>query len=85
MKVLLLNQVFYPDLISTAQHAGDLARELAAEGHEVTVLASRRAYDDPKVRFSGKEDWDGVRIVRVSCSGFGKGARWRRALCRPGR
>lgn len=80
MKVLLLNQVFYPDLISTAQHAGDLARELAAEGHEVTVLASRRAYDDPKVRFSGKEDWDGVRIVRVSCSGFGKGARWRRAL-----
>ena len=80
MKVLLLNQVFYPDLVSTAQHAGDLARELAAQGHEVTVLASRRAYDDPKVRFSRKEDWDGVRIVRVSCSGFGKGARWRRAL-----
>ena len=28
MKVLLLNQVFYPDVAATAQHGHDLARDL---------------------------------------------------------
>ena len=29
MKILLLNQCFYPDVVSTAQHASDLVAALA--------------------------------------------------------
>ena len=51
LKILLLNQCFYPDVVSTAQHLTDLATALAARGHEVTVIASDRGYDDPATRF----------------------------------
>jgi hypothetical protein len=51
MKILLLNQCFYPDVVSTAQHASDLVAALAERGHEVTVIASTRAYDNPQVKF----------------------------------
>ena len=80
MKFLLLNQTFYPDVASTAQHLADLAAALAARGHEVTVIAARRAYDDPQTRFPKHEFWRGVRIVRVNSSGFGKSAKWRRVI-----
>jgi len=79
MRVLILNQAFYPDVVSTAQHASDLAAELAARGHDVRVIASRRAYDNPEVLFPKRESWRGVTIERVPCLGLGKKARWRRA------
>jgi colanic acid biosynthesis glycosyl transferase WcaI len=79
MKILMLNQAFYPDVVSTAQHAGDLAQALVNAGNEVTVIASRRGYDDPQQVFPPSETWRGVRILRVGSSGLGKGARWRRA------
>lgn len=40
MRILILNQAFYPDLAATAQTAADLAAELAARGHQVTARAS---------------------------------------------
>ncbi len=80
IKLLLLNQTFYPDVAATAQQAADLAAKLAERGARVTVIASRRAYDNPGVRFPRKENWRGVRIFRVRCSGFGKKAKWRRAV-----
>ena len=80
MRILLLNQAFYPDVVSTAQHAADLAAALADAGHDVTVLASRRAYDDPSRLFPGIERWRGVNIVRVFSTAFGKSALWRRAI-----
>ena len=79
MKILLLNQCFYPDVVSTAQHASDLVAALTARGHEVTAVASTRAYDNPQVRFSKEEQWHGCRILRVPCLALGKTAKWRRA------
>jgi glycosyltransferase involved in cell wall biosynthesis len=79
MKILLLNQAFYPDVVSSAQHAADLAASLVKAGHEVTVLADTRAYDDRARRFPSCENWCGIRIVRVPSTGLGKAARWRRA------
>jgi colanic acid biosynthesis glycosyl transferase WcaI len=79
MKFLLLNQTFYPDVASTAQHLSDLALELVKRGHQVTVLTSRRAYDDPAKLFPKQETWRGIRIVRIGSTGFGKAAKWRRA------
>ena len=55
MRILLLNQCFYPDVVSTAQHLTDLAVALAERGHSVTVVASRRGYDNPSKRFPACE------------------------------
>lgn len=79
MNVLILNQAFYPDVVSTAQHASDLARGLTRAGHEVTVICNSRGYDDPKLRFPNQETWNGVKIVRARSTGFGKSSKWRRA------
>lgn len=79
MRFLLLNQTFYPDVASTAQHLSDLALGLVKRGHQVTVLTSQRAYDDPGKLFPRQETWRGVRIIRIGSTGFGKAARWRRA------
>jgi hypothetical protein len=78
MNVLILNQAFYPDVVSTAQHASDLARGLTQAGHEVTIICNSRGYDDPKLRFPNEETWNKVRIVRVRSTGFGKSSKWRR-------
>jgi colanic acid biosynthesis glycosyl transferase WcaI len=80
MKVLLLNQCFYPDVVSTAQHLTDLATELAERGHTVTVVASSRGYDNPEVRFPKREVWRGIEIIRLPTLGLGKKSRWRRVL-----
>lgn len=79
MKVLLLNQTFYPDVVSTAQHLSELAAELAWRDHQVTVVTGRHAYDETGKIFSARETWNGVRILRVFSTRFGKKARWRRA------
>ena len=80
MRILLLNQCFYPDVVSTAQHLTDLALGLAGKGHKVTVLASRRGYDDAARRFSARETWRGIDIIRIPTLGLGKGTKWRRFL-----
>jgi glycosyltransferase involved in cell wall biosynthesis len=79
MRITLINQAFHPDVVSSGQHLTDLALKLVERGHEVTVVASRRAYDDPEKVFPRQETWRGIRILRVSATGFGKRARWRRA------
>ncbi len=79
MKILLLNQAFSPDVVSTAQHASDLVLGLMQAGHEVTVICNSRGYDNPKLRFPSQETWNGIKIVRVRSTAFGKGAKWRRA------
>jgi hypothetical protein len=80
MKILLVNQCFHPDVVSSAQHLTDLALELAEAGHEVTVLAGRRGYDSPNLRFSKKEIWNGIRINRIPSTGFGKKSGLSRAM-----
>lgn len=80
MKFLLLNQCFYPDVVSTAQHLTDLATELSARGHEVTAIASDRGYDDPSIRFPRRETWNNIRIIRLPSLSLGKSSRWRRAF-----
>ncbi|HWQ90932.1 MAG TPA: glycosyltransferase family 4 protein, partial [Clostridia bacterium] len=80
MHYLLLNQTFYPDVMATGQYLAEVAQGLVEQGHEVTVITSRRAYDEPGKTFAPYERWKGVRIYRVACTGFGKGAKWRRAM-----
>jgi colanic acid biosynthesis glycosyl transferase WcaI len=79
LKVLILSQVYFPDVVSVAQHLTDFAVALAGEGHEVKVVTSQRGYDNPTSRFSKRQIDRGVEIVRVPCTGFGKTAKWRRS------
>jgi colanic acid biosynthesis glycosyl transferase WcaI len=79
LKILLLNQTFYPDVMATGQYLTELAVALVERGHQVTVVTSRRAYDTPGKKFPAFEIWRGIRIIRIGSTGFGKGAKWKRA------
>lgn len=72
MRVLLINQVYYPDVAATAQHADDLARHLVRSGHEVHVIASRSIYGTKGATLAKYEEVDGVKVHRVGRSLFGK-------------
>ena len=80
MKILLVNQAFYPDVVATAQHLTDLAQHLVKEGHAVTVLTAARGYDDPGRRFPARETWNRIEIIRVSAPRFSKRFRGSRLL-----
>jgi len=79
MRILLLNQTFHPDVVATAQVLSNFAAGLAEHGHQVTAIASRRAYDRPEQKFPARETWKGIEICRLASTGFGKGAKWKRA------
>jgi glycosyltransferase involved in cell wall biosynthesis len=79
MRITLINQAFHPDVVSSGQHLTDVAVGLAQRGHEVTVITSRRAYDNPEKKFPSTETWRGIKIHRVFNTGFGKKSKWRRA------
>src|SRR5437667_6099206 len=80
MRILLLNQAFYPDVVSSGQHLTDLAVSLAQLGHDVTIIAAASGYDDPSRRFRRREIWQGINVVRIPAARLGKAKRWRRAL-----
>lgn len=70
--VLILTQVYPPDPASVGQHMHDAAAELARRGRDVRVITSRRGYDDPSRVYAKREVRDGVEVVRVPLSSFGK-------------
>lgn len=80
MNFLLLNQTFYPDVVATGQYLAAVARRLVERGHQVTVITSRRGYSTPGRIFPKREYWQGIKILRVTSTGFGKGAKWKRAI-----
>src|SRR5207248_3334809 len=80
MRILLLNHAFFPDVVSTAQHASDFAVEAVRRGDQVTVICSRRGYDSLKVQFAANEVWQGVTIRRVNCLGLSKRSKLGRIL-----
>ena len=46
MKIVLINQFFWPDSAATSQQMTDLTGTLAARGHEVHVICSNGGYAD---------------------------------------
>ncbi len=47
MRILFLNQYYYPDIAATAQILADLCEDLAQAGHSVTVLCGSARYRLP--------------------------------------
>ncbi len=72
IRVLMLNQAFWPDVVATAQHADDLARYLRENGDDVTVVASRAIYGERGSTLPKREMREGIKIYRVGLQLFGK-------------
>ena len=80
LKILLLNQTFYPDSAATAQHGVDLALFLTEKGCQVTVICGKLGYDDRSKHFAGHESYRGIEIHRVWSTGLGKQTFFRRIV-----
>jgi colanic acid biosynthesis glycosyl transferase WcaI len=71
MRILILNQFFYPDHSATSQLMTDLAEGLVERGFEVTALASRGRYNGG-AKLARRESHDGLKIERAWATSFGK-------------
>lgn len=72
MRVIILNQFFYPDHSASSQFMTDLAESLVAQGVEVTALSGRGRYNGGE-RLPPRETYRGVRVERAWATSFGKG------------
>ena len=72
MRILLINQFYSPDVAATGQLLADLATGLAARGHNVHVLCSRRAYGGGGEKHAARQVINGVYVHRVGATGFGR-------------
>lgn len=70
--ILFVNQHYWPDFASTAQHLTDLAEYLAGEGYEIHVLCSRGHYLGESMEAPIEEVHKGVHIHRVRATAFGR-------------
>jgi colanic acid biosynthesis glycosyl transferase WcaI len=71
-RILFLNQYYWPDHASTAQHLTDLAESLAQRGYECHVICSRGGYRAGESRKPSSEKHNRVTIHRVGASAFGR-------------
>jgi glycosyltransferase involved in cell wall biosynthesis len=70
--ILFINQHYWPDLASTAQHLTDLAEYLAEQGVDVHVLCSRGHYLSGSMEVPAEETHNGVHVHRVRATAFGR-------------
>ncbi|MEK6285243.1 MAG: glycosyltransferase family 4 protein [Acidobacteriota bacterium] len=71
MRIIILNQFFYPDHSATSQLMTDLAESLVERGVAVTALAGRGRYTGGE-KLRPSDEYKGVRIARAWSTGFGK-------------
>ena len=64
--------MFVPDPASVGQHVADVAFEMARRGYRVRVYTANRGYDDPTRKYPPHESINGVDVVRLPLSSFGK-------------
>jgi glycosyltransferase involved in cell wall biosynthesis len=74
MRILFLNQFYIPDVAATGQLLADVAEQLAAQGHEVHVICSRRTYSRGEKVLPAIEVINDVHVHRVTTTGFGRGS-----------
>ncbi|QDV33626.1 glycosyltransferase family 4 protein [Tautonia plasticadhaerens] len=73
-RILFVNQYYWPDHASTAQHLTDLAESLADRGYECHVLCARGRYEPGVEPPPAEEEHNGVRIHRVRATSLGRGS-----------
>jgi colanic acid biosynthesis glycosyl transferase WcaI len=68
MKILLLNQFFWPDSSATSQLLTDLAVHLAEQGHQVSVISAQTGY-----AISSDDRQPAVQVYRIKSLPFSRG------------
>lgn len=69
---VLISQVYVPDPAAVGQYMHQAAAALAERGLRVIVFTADRGYEDPAQAYLQYELRDGVQIVRLPWSSFGK-------------
>jgi len=77
-RILFINQYYWPDHASTAQHLTDLAESLAKRGYACEVLCARGTYEPGRPAPPLREIRNGVTIRRVRATSLGRSSTWRR-------
>lgn len=72
MRLIILNQFFYPDYSATSQLMTDLAESLVERGIDVTALAGRGRYNGGGDALAAREDYRGIHVERAWATNFGK-------------
>ncbi|MBS0227236.1 MAG: glycosyltransferase family 4 protein [Proteobacteria bacterium] len=80
MRIYFCNRYVTPDLSATSQLLTDLSTHLATRGMQVTLVGSRQRYDDAQATLPETERIDGVDVLRVGNSRFGRDGLAGRAL-----
>lgn len=72
-RLIFCNRFVHPDSAATSQLLADVSFDLALQGFDVTLLGARIDYLHAEQGSSTEEVVNGVRIVRVPSSRFGRG------------
>ena len=76
--ILFINQYYWPDRASTAQHLTDLAESLATRGYECHVVCAKGGYQADRAALPSDEVHNGVYIHRVGATSLGRRSTLRR-------
>ncbi len=71
-RLLFINQYYWPDHASTAQHLADLAESLASRGYECHVVCAQSRYQPGEPAPPAFEVHEGVHIHRVPATSLGR-------------
>jgi len=71
-KVLILSQLFYPELVSTGQTLTELAEELVKQGMQVDVICGQSTQIDSITRIPTRIKYKKITINRVSSTRLSK-------------
>lgn len=72
MRIVVVNRFYKPDFSATSQLLTELAESLAADGHEITIVTSRLGYVDTTTDLPGREQMNGVDVIRVPSTRLGR-------------
>ena len=70
--LVLFSQVYVPDPAAVGQYMHQAAAAMVQRGYRVIAFAADSGYEDPGQRFARYEHLDGVHVVRLPFSSFGK-------------
>jgi glycosyltransferase involved in cell wall biosynthesis len=70
--LVLFSQVYVPDPAAVGQYMHQAAAAMVQRGYRVIALAADSGYEDPAQRFPRYERVDGVHVLRLPFSSFGK-------------
>lgn len=74
MRIVFLNQYYPPDAAPTGVMLESVAKKMAAEGHEVTVICAAGGYAGAGEAAAPAESVPGLTVKRIGATRFGRGS-----------